>query len=482
MGAPAVRFPPMKGEKLGSTVARQIEAEIIDRGWPTGQVLGSEADLTARYGVSRAVLREAVRLLEHNHVAGMRRGPGGGLVVRSPAVSAAVEVVANYLDFIGVTAEELHRARTVLESLGARLAATRLDDEGVERLEAHVDAEAARDTEVAGGFHVVVAECSGNGALALFLRSLIAVIGRRLVRSDLAAAKLRESGEAHVELVQAIIDRKPLVAERLMAEHLDATSWLEQMAVRRARRDPGPGRPMGVQSADWEAAKLPERTAYRIRNEIAAKGWPVGTTVGSEADFLDRYAVSRAAFREAVRILEYYGVAEMRRGPGGGLVVGEPELDRVVATVVTYLEHVGMDADRLHEVRSAVDAATCALAAERATDADEARLRAVVATEAEQGTVVDADGDNDLHLALAELGGNRALSVFAHVLARMTAHHTPPKARMAKAEVASMKAELARAHSRILDAVVAGDPAAASCRMARHLDALRPFVSDRRQQ
>lgn len=474
--------PRPKGEKLGAAVARQIESEIIGLGWPTGRVLGSEADLIARYGVSRAVLREAVRLLEHRQVAGMRRGPGGGLIVRTPAVSAAVEVMATYLDFVGVSAEELHQARTILEVLAARLAATRIDEAGAERLRAHVEAEAARSTQVAAGFHLVVAECSDNAALALFVRSLIAVIGRRLARSDLAPAKLRDSDEEHILLAGAIIDGKPVVAQRLMTDHLDATSWLERLAVRHARRDPGPGRGVGTTRADWEAAKLPERTAYRIRNEIAAKGWPVGVTLGSEADFLDRYAVSRAALREAVRILEYYGVAEMRRGPGGGLVVGEPRLDAVVSTVVLYLEHLKLDADRLHEVRTVIDSAVCELAAERRTEADEARLRAVLATEAEQGPVAAADSDHDVHLALAEIGGNRALSVFAHVLARMTAHHTVPGSSLSKEQVESIKTEVARAHGRILDAVLAGDPGAASRRMARHLDALRPFVRDRRQR
>lgn len=481
-GAQTTMGPRPQGEKLGAAVARRIESEIIDLGWPTGRVLGSEADLIARYGVSRAVLREAVRLLEHRQVAGMRRGPGGGLIVRSPAVSAAVEVLATYLDFVGVTAEELHQARAILETLAARLAATRIDEDGAVKLMAHVEAETARNTEVAAGFHIVVAERSGNAALALFVRSLIAVIGRRIVRSELAPAKLRESDEAHVDLAAAIIDGKPVVAQRLMTDHLDATSWLERMAVRNARRDPSPARAVGTDRRDWQASKLPERTAYRIRNEIAAKGWPVGETLGSEADFLDRYAVSRAALREAVRILEYYGVAEMRRGPGGGLVVGEPRLDRVVSTVVLYLEHLHLDADRLHEVRTVIDSAVCELAAARHTEADEERLRAVVATEAEHGTMPEADSDHDLHLALAEVGGNRALSVFAHVLARMTTHHTVPPSSLSKAQVESINTEVARAHGRILDAVLGGDPATASRRMARHLDALRPFVSDRRQR
>ncbi|WP_342666184.1 GntR family transcriptional regulator [Mycobacterium genavense] len=66
--------PPVGGtKKLGSTIARDIEADIVRRGWPVGESLGSEHAVQQRYGVSRSVLREAVRLVEHHQVARMRR-------------------------------------------------------------------------------------------------------------------------------------------------------------------------------------------------------------------------------------------------------------------------------------------------------------------------------------------------------------------------------------------------------------------------
>nr|WP_281173745.1 GntR family transcriptional regulator [Mycobacterium genavense] len=54
-------------------MARDIEADIVRRGWPVGESLGSEHAVQQRYGVSRSVLREAVRLVEHHQVARMRR-------------------------------------------------------------------------------------------------------------------------------------------------------------------------------------------------------------------------------------------------------------------------------------------------------------------------------------------------------------------------------------------------------------------------
>ena len=80
---------PARGRKLGEQLAERVEEEIIASGWPVGKVLGSEAELIERYGVSRAVFREAMRIVDHHGVAEMRRGPGGGLVVGSNGITPA---------------------------------------------------------------------------------------------------------------------------------------------------------------------------------------------------------------------------------------------------------------------------------------------------------------------------------------------------------------------------------------------------------
>src|ERR1700726_1350908 len=70
--------------KKAEIVADQIEQTIVGQRWEPGELFGSEVELIARYGVSRAVFREAVRLLEHHGLAEMRRGLHGGLFIRQP--------------------------------------------------------------------------------------------------------------------------------------------------------------------------------------------------------------------------------------------------------------------------------------------------------------------------------------------------------------------------------------------------------------
>ena len=108
-------------------------------GWPVGEVLGSEADLLERYHVSRAVFREAVRLLEHQQVARTRRGPGGGLVITEPTVGAVSDAVVLYLHRVDATLDEIFEARIILEELACQLAAERTDEADLAALRRFVE-------------------------------------------------------------------------------------------------------------------------------------------------------------------------------------------------------------------------------------------------------------------------------------------------------------------------------------------------------
>src|SRR5689334_12188185 len=117
--------------KLAEKTAAKIESAIAEQGWPLGSVLGSDADLLEQYGVSRAVLREAVRLLEHDKVARMRRGPGGGLVVAEPDPEAVTRAATLYLRYWRVDPGRIFEARIALEVAAVKAAADRIDEDGI---------------------------------------------------------------------------------------------------------------------------------------------------------------------------------------------------------------------------------------------------------------------------------------------------------------------------------------------------------------
>lgn len=220
------------GEPARSTsaevVARQIEREIIAAKWPVDHNLGSAGDLETRFGVSKPTLREAVRILENRSVAIMRRGPGGGLIVTAPKVALAEEGAALYLEYRRVSLEQLAAVRRSLELSCIDLAVANLDEEGIARLRSVVVDEQANghdDTHVSPtGFHLVLADLTGNPVISLFVGILIRLMNERFEsrgRRDLTEADLHTVHHRHAEICEAVIAGDAALARHRMLRHLE---------------------------------------------------------------------------------------------------------------------------------------------------------------------------------------------------------------------------------------------------------------------
>jgi predicted TIM-barrel fold metal-dependent hydrolase len=96
-------------------IAQRIENEVLDRALRPGYRLAPEARLTERYRVSRAVLYEAIRLVERHQLATTRRGAGGGFFVVEPAGEAVAQLMCAHLDSIRVGFPELFEALRLVQ-------------------------------------------------------------------------------------------------------------------------------------------------------------------------------------------------------------------------------------------------------------------------------------------------------------------------------------------------------------------------------
>lgn len=471
--APRDAAPDEPAGRLAAQVARRIEADVLRRGWPVGESLGAEPALRESFGVSRAILREAVRLVEHHQVARMRRGPGGGLFVTAPDAGPATVAMVIYLEYVGTSVADLMHARSLLEPLAMRLAAERLTEDGIVRLRDGIDYERTHLGEVTDVWaghrlHVLLAGLSGNPALELFVEVLIrltsryAITARRVGRAERTRAA--ERGFAmHRALADAVVAGDGHRAAALTGDYLDIeTRWLEEH--RPAHHVAVPPTPAAAPAGD---AKMAEVIAARVRDDIIAGGWPVGQVLGSEADLLARYGISRAVLREAVRLLEYHSVARMRRGPGGGLVVTRPDPQASIDTIALHLEYRKVGGDDLRVVRDAVELGTL----DRVLDGD--RLADAQAAERLRAAAVpgpDGHGAEAFHTELAELAGNPVLVLFLRIITELFGRHTHAQDRPLPGPETTE--QVRRAHERILVALIDGDTGLARHRMRRHLAAL----------
>jgi DNA-binding FadR family transcriptional regulator len=460
------------GDKRASQIARGIEADIIRRGWPIGESLGSEQALQERYQVSRSVLREAVRLVEHHRVARMRRGPNGGLLVCEPDAAPATHAIIIYLEYLGITIGDLLDARLLLEPLAASRAAQLIDEAGIERLRAVMRAERNRQPgPPSDEFHAALAEQSKNPVLQLFIDILMRLTVRYAEDSRLGSAS--EAFEAiehrhrdHSAIVAAVTAGDAARAMTLSEQHAaSVTQWLQDHHQPRSPRR---------RRANQEApqGKLAEVLAAAIRDDIASSGWPVGEVFGSEVALLERYQVSRAVLREAVRLLEYHAVATTRRGPGGGLVVAEPQAQASIDTIALYLQYRQPRREDLTLIRDAIEIDNVAKVVAR-HDAPEVRdfLDG-------QRMMIEAAGDDPgkagveeflFHAGLAKLAGNAVLELFLRILVEVFRRYWASTDQPVPSH--GDLVDVRHAHLRIVEAIGHGDDSLARHRIRRHLDA-----------
>ena len=215
--------------KRAEAVARRITQVVVGDGMQPGQLVGTERELIEREGVSRAVLREAVRLLEHHQIARMRRGPGGGLFVFEPSASAVTEMVAIYLARRGMRLADLAELRTGVEVAIAGLAASRIDRDGAARLHEALEREAASpdddQADVVNDVHVAVAGAAHSRVLELIALVLIRL--SRLYEIERLAPKdskhvRAEVLRAHEAIAAAVESGDHELARHRMRRHLDA--------------------------------------------------------------------------------------------------------------------------------------------------------------------------------------------------------------------------------------------------------------------
>lgn len=200
---------PVYLKGLRAHVREELRRAIIAGELPSGAVL-NERQMAEQLGVSTTPLKEALRQLEAE-----------GLVVAEPRRGIRVT-------FDAEQAEEMALARAALESMIARMAASRIDDEGVARLAAIVgkmaEATAASATDdlikLNELFHDAIHEISRCSYLQRILvgQRVYVHTARQFILSD--AAERGRALREHRTIYEALARRDSDAAEREMRDHV----------------------------------------------------------------------------------------------------------------------------------------------------------------------------------------------------------------------------------------------------------------------
>ncbi|MGY0488259.1 FadR/GntR family transcriptional regulator [Streptomyces sp. WG-D5] len=217
--------PARRGGKIGELIAREILAEITERGLAPGSPLPSEAQMLETYKVGRGTLREALRILEVNGLISIKPGPGGGPFVEEASAKDLARISTLFFHARRLTMGEVVEARLVMEPVCARLAAQRRTGADVEVLERMVFDPGADESEyraTSAEFHAAVIQMGANGVVGLFSQALSEIFHARVHGLMFPAGVLRRTVvRNHAAVARAIIDGDAESAERRMREHME---------------------------------------------------------------------------------------------------------------------------------------------------------------------------------------------------------------------------------------------------------------------
>ena len=133
----------VKNTRASEDVVAQIKQAFFN-GMGAGDWVGTEADLSERFGVSRITIRDAIRSLEVQGVVEVKVGAGGGLRIAEPDPDRFADALSVQLHLLGITWQEVVEAMQTIEPLTARLAATRATADDIAHLRAAVAGAQAR--------------------------------------------------------------------------------------------------------------------------------------------------------------------------------------------------------------------------------------------------------------------------------------------------------------------------------------------------
>jgi GntR family transcriptional regulator, transcriptional repressor for pyruvate dehydrogenase complex len=222
---------PVNVPKAADVLAGILREKILQGKLHEGMDLPNERDLGAQSGLSRASVREALRILEGEGLIATRVGRNGGSAVVRPTSAAIERSVGIFIRGQGIRLEAVLETRAAIEPPSARFAAmhhTQADLEEIEKCQAkleHASEVGDVDAYVRANldWHVQVVRASHNELLIAFIT---AVSHSVYVATDLEgfnSIAVRDAViHAHRRVAQAIRAGDGDAAARRMERHVVA--------------------------------------------------------------------------------------------------------------------------------------------------------------------------------------------------------------------------------------------------------------------
>jgi GntR family transcriptional repressor for pyruvate dehydrogenase complex len=217
-------FSKIRFQSRADLIVDKITNSIINGELSDGELLPPENQLCEVFGISRSILREAIRVLVSKGLVEVKQGHG--TFVRLPKIEVPEEAVRNFLMTNKLSLLQLMEVRTPIEVEVARLAAERREEKHLDSMEKSfqimsTDSNSVEEyADADEAFHKAIIDASGNPLFGIMIRS---IMGNLHISRQLA---IRHFGieaviQEHGGIFEAIKNRQPSVTATKMKEHME---------------------------------------------------------------------------------------------------------------------------------------------------------------------------------------------------------------------------------------------------------------------
>jgi DNA-binding FadR family transcriptional regulator len=222
-----LRLGPVEVPKASDVLAGELRERILTGELAEGDALPAERELVKQAQMSRATVREALRILEVQNLVRVKTGRAGGAFVQRPTTKSMANSVSMLIRGRRIKLVDLMETREALEPFCAELAARNRTGEDLAELDraneaiAEPEADLAQFLQANLDWHVGVAVASRNELLTGFMIALSQAIYAGTEDATFVDAGVRAvTAKAHLAITAAIRDRDSGAAGRRMRRHV----------------------------------------------------------------------------------------------------------------------------------------------------------------------------------------------------------------------------------------------------------------------
>jgi len=216
-----------------AALAEVLQAKIVSGDLAVGDSLPAERDLMALYSISRATVREALRILGARGLIEVKRGRKGGSYISAPTGAAISQSLDLFIQGHDIRFVDLLAVREAIEPVAAGQAArARLPEDiaNIDRLltlqeELVEDIQAFSKLNVE--WHLAIVRASHNPLFLTFMTSISSALYSATNREEFDLETRKIVVKAHRKISEAIMTGDPDAAIRRMKRHV--TSYAEEL-------------------------------------------------------------------------------------------------------------------------------------------------------------------------------------------------------------------------------------------------------------